>query len=146
MKLLQKITLTSTFAFLLCITSKTTTNIPSIITEKEVETFKNIEQNDTNHIESKIQPLSDNEDDTKKETLYPNYLKYLLIFFSSNFRVAYFYYNSLLQYNPAYTKYAQGFPSQEDLFFFPHSTSNHIYFFLHIQNVESIEIVLLSFY
>ena len=30
--------LTSTFAFLLCITSKTTTNIPSIITEKEVET------------------------------------------------------------------------------------------------------------
>ena len=67
MKLLKKITLTSTFAFLLCITSTTTTNIPSIITEKEVITSEDIAQNDTDSIESEIQPLADDDDDEKKE-------------------------------------------------------------------------------
>ena len=67
MKLLKKITLTSTFAFLLCITSITTTNIPSIVTEKEVITSEDIKQNDTDSIELEIQPLSDNEDDELKE-------------------------------------------------------------------------------
>ena len=68
MKLLKKITLTSTFAFLLCITSITTTNIPNIVTEKEVITSEDIEQNDTDSIEPEIQPLSDNEDDELEES------------------------------------------------------------------------------
>ena len=67
MKLLKKITLTSTFTFLLCITSITTTNIPSIVIEKEVITSEDIAQNDTDSIELEIQPLSDNEDDELKE-------------------------------------------------------------------------------
>ena len=67
MKLLRKITLTSAFAFLLCITSITTTNIPSIVTEKEVITSEDIEQNDTDSIEPEIQPLSDKEKPNKKE-------------------------------------------------------------------------------
>ena len=68
MKFLKKITLTSTFAFLLCITSTTTTNLPTIITEKEVITSEDIEQHDTNSKKSEIQPFADDNDDELKES------------------------------------------------------------------------------
>ena len=68
MKLLKKITFTSTFTFLLCITSTTTTHIPTIVTEKNIETSQNTEQNYPDSIESETQPFADDEDDELKES------------------------------------------------------------------------------
>ena len=73
MKLLKKLTLISTTAFVLCVTSTTTTNFPTITIETEDTTYSNnTEQDGTidTETEHKIQPLSDKEKpDEKKEPL-----------------------------------------------------------------------------
>lgn len=61
-KLLKKITLVSTTAFLLCITTTTTTNFPTI--SMETEHTQNSEDNEQNNNvntanEPEIQPLGD---------------------------------------------------------------------------------------
>ena len=61
-KLLKKITLVSTTAFLLCITTTTTTNFPTISIETEnTQISENNEQNNTTNTENEyeIQPLGD---------------------------------------------------------------------------------------
>lgn len=70
MKLLKKLTLISTTAFVLCITSTTTTNFLTITIETEDTTHpNNMEQDGTIDIENepKLQPLSDKEKPIKKE-------------------------------------------------------------------------------
>ena len=71
-KLLKKITLVSTTAFLLCITTTTTTNFPTISMETEHTQISedNEQDNHTNtENEYEIQPLGDKEQ--KKETETP---------------------------------------------------------------------------
>ena len=70
MKLLKKLTLISTTAFVLCITSTTTTNFPTITLEAEDTTHSdNMEQDGTidTETEPELQPLADDEDDKLKE-------------------------------------------------------------------------------
>ena len=67
-KLLKKITLVSTTAFILCITTTTTTNFPiiSIGTENTPMSEDNEQDNHTNtENESKIQPLKDKDKPNK---------------------------------------------------------------------------------
>ena len=70
MKLLKKLTLISTTAFVLCVTSTTTTNFPTITIETEDTTYSNnTEQDGTidTETEPELQPLADDEDDKLKE-------------------------------------------------------------------------------
>ena len=70
-KLLKKITLLSTTAFMLCITTTTTTNFPTISMETE-KTSMSEDKEQNNHIntenEYEIQPLGDKEQKGDYET------------------------------------------------------------------------------
>ena len=71
MKLLKKLTLLSTTAFVLCITSTTTTNFPTITLKAEDTTHSdNMEQDTTigTENEPEIQPLADDENDELKKS------------------------------------------------------------------------------
>ena len=66
-KLLKKITLLSTTAFMLCITTTTTTNFPTISMEENTPISENNEQDNNVNTENEyeIQPLGDK--DTGKD-------------------------------------------------------------------------------
>ena len=71
MKLLKKLTLLSTTAFVLCITSTTTTNFPTITIETEETTYSNnTEQDGTIDTETgtELQHLADDENDENKKS------------------------------------------------------------------------------
>ena len=70
-KLLKKITLVSTTAFILCITTTTTTNFPTISIETEnTQISEDNKQDNTTNTENKpeIQPLGDKEQKGESET------------------------------------------------------------------------------
>ena len=73
-KLLKKITLISTTAFMLCITTTTTTNFPTISMETENTQISEDNKQDNNvntENEPKIQPLHDKDKPNKDNDEHP---------------------------------------------------------------------------
>ncbi len=66
-KLWKKVTIISTAALLLCLTSTTTTTFPTIVTETNQISEDKKHNQENKETEPEIQPLSDDPDDDVKE-------------------------------------------------------------------------------